>query len=317
MAPAENTSRAPPFRMNRLIDLVRALRVNQWTKNLVVLAAFCFAYGDRSQHLAPGSLIQVIEAFVAFCLASSGIYLLNDIRDLEQDRLHPIKRNRPLAAGRIPVRAAAILALLLVAAALAGAVRVTPAFGLVVGTYLGMQVIYTLFLKRLHLVDVFVIATGFVLRAAGGAVAIQVHISPWLLVCAFLLALFLALCKRRHEKILLEDSAEEHRASLEYYDRQVLDQLIAIVSAATIVSYSVYTLAPDTVQKFGTSLLSLTIPFVIFGIFRYLDLVYRRGRGGRPEKILLTDAVLIADILLYGLVALGVFLYTRHTLLPL
>lgn len=297
--------------MNAPLDTIRALRPSQWTKNLVVLAAFCFAYGDRSQQLPPQALLSALQAVVLFCIASSGIYLLNDIRDIESDRLHPTKQRRPLASGKVSVPFASVLAAILLMTSLGSAILVNVAFMTTIGGYILMQIIYTLFLKRLALVDVFVIAVGFVLRAIGGAVAIRVHISPWLLVCAFLLALFLALCKRRHEKILLDNSAQNHRECLANYDSQLLDQLIAIASAATIVSYSIYTLTPETVNKFGTPLLSLTIPFVIFGIFRYLDLVYRRGSGGRPEKILLTDFVLITDILLYGLCALGVFIFTR------
>jgi len=303
--------------MNGPLQFFRALRPNQWTKNLVVLAAFCFAFGDKAQNLPLQSLYRIVMACGLFCLASSSIYIINDIRDLESDRCHPSKRFRPIAAGQVSIRASAGLAALLMAMALAGSFVLSFHFGIVVAAYIAMQVVYTMWLKTIALVDVFVIALGFVLRAAGGGVAIQVNISPWLLVCAFLLALFLALCKRRHEKILFENSTELHRVSLEGYDRQLLDQLIAIVSGATIVSYSVYTLAPDTILKFRTSLLSITIPFVIFGIFRYLDLVYRKDEGGRPEKILLTDTVLIVDLALYGLCVLGVFFLARagHTTL--
>jgi len=172
----------------------------------------------------------------------------------------------------------------------------------VIGGYFILQIVYTAGLKKVALVDIFVIAAGFVLRAlAGGVVLEGVVISPWLLLCTLLLALFLALCKRRHEKVILSDSGSDTRQSLEKYNQQLLDQLIAIVSAATIVSYSLYTLWPDTVEKFQTSKLGFTIPFVIFGIFRYLDLVYRHEKGDRPEHILLTDIPLLVDLLLYGL----------------
>jgi len=297
--------------MNLPWHMFRSLRPNQWTKNLVVLAAFFFAFGDKSQSIPFLFLFRILIACSLFCLASSGIYILNDIGDVKSDRAHPAKRYRPIAAGHVSIPVASILAFSLLTVSLAGSYILSLPFGVVVSSYIAMQVVYTLWLKKIALVDVFIIAFGFVLRAAGGGVAIQVAISPWLLVCAFLLALFLALCKRRHEKILFENSTEPHRASLENYDRQLLDQLIAIVSAATIVSYSVYTLSPDTVLKFGTSLLSLTIPFVIFGIFRYLDLVYRRDEGERPERILLTDVVLIVDLALYGVCVLGIFLFTH------
>lgn len=299
--------------MNRLVDVLRALRVNQWTKNLVVLAAFCFALGDRAQGLLgpalPATFARVLAAFALFCLASSGIYLLNDIRDLAADRLHPVKRLRPIAAGRIPVPVAGAWSTLLLVLSLAGALWLSRPFATILAGYVALQIVYTCWLKHVALVDIFVIALGFVLRAAGGGLVIRVAISPWLLVCAFLLALFLALCKRRHEKLILDQSAEDHRPSLGDYDRQLLDQLIAVVSAATIVSYAIYTLATETVHKFGTPLLSLTIPFVIFGIFRYLDLVYRKSAGGRPEKILLTDGPLLVDLALYGLCVLGIFFF--------
>lgn len=303
--------------MNHPLDVLRALRPHQWTKNLVVLAAFCFAFGDRTQSSPLPALTHILVAVGLFCMASSGIYLINDLSDLAADRMHPTKRLRPLAAGLVSPRLAGTLALVLILAALLGAYRVNTPFGVVVTLYAVMQLLYTKLLKRIALVDIFVIALGFVLRAAGGGVAIQVTVSPWLLICAFLLALFLALCKRRHEKILLEDLAEGHRPSLENYHRQLLDQLIAIVSAATIVSYSVYTLSHDTVEKFGTTMLAATVPFVIFGIFRYLDLVYRGNQGGRPEKTLLTDTVLIIDLMLYGLCVLGIFLFTRGMHHPL
>lgn len=303
--------------MNHPLDILRALRPNQWTKNLVVPAAFFFAFGDQTQTITRLALYQILAATGLFCLASSGIYLMNDIRDLAADRVHPAKRFRPIAAGRVSVPLAGLLSAILLLGSLVGSYRLAPPFAIVVVVYIAMQLVYTIWLKHLALVDVFIIALGFVLRAAGGGLAINVPISPWLLVCAFLLALFLALCKRRHEKLLLEESADSHRASLEYYDPKLLDQLIAIVSAATIVSYSIYTLSPDTVHKFGTSLLSATIPFVIFGIFRYLDLVYRKEGGGRPEKTLLTDRVLIADLALYGLCVLGVFIFTRSIRGPL
>ena len=305
--------------MNRPLDIFQALRPNQWTKNLVVLAAFCFAIGDQSQTipLLSGYLYRSLAALGLFCLASSGIYIMNDIRDLDADRHHPAKKFRPLAAKKVSIPLAGVISAILLIVALAGSFRLAPPFGLIVAVYVAMQVVYTAWLKHIALVDVFIIALGFVLRALGGGVAIHVTISPWLLICAFLLALFLALCKRRHEKILLDDSGAEHRASLENYDRELLDQLIAIVSASAIASYSIYTLSTDTLHKFGTSLLSLTIPFVIFGIFRYLDLVYRKDAGGRPEKILLTDIVLIVDLILYGLCIGGVFVFTRSINHPL
>jgi len=295
--------------MPALRDLVVALRPNQWTKNIVVLAAFFFAFWDKSQQIdLAASLGTVIPAAVLFCLVSSGIYVLNDIIDIEADRRHPTKRLRPIAAGAVPLPIAGGAAAVLLVFGLAGALLVSRPFALAAGAYVAIQVAYSLFLKKVALVDIIVIATGFVLRAIAGGVALNVVISPWLLLCAFLLALFLALCKRRHEKILLDDEANQHRASLDKYDQRLLDQLIAIVSAATIVSYAIYTLSPGTIAKFGSARLGLTIPFVMFGIFRYLDLVYRHERGGRPEKILLTDLPILINLALYGVTMVCIFL---------
>jgi len=287
------------------------MRPKQWTKNAVVLAAFIFALGDRQQGVAISAIWTAIGAALLFCLASSAVYLFNDVRDLPQDRLHPKKKLRPIAAGELPVPVALGMSAILLIAALQGAWLVSRDLALVIGGYVALQIVYTLALKKVALVDIFMIAGGFVLRALAGAVAIRATISPWLLLCTLLLALFLALCKRRHEKVVLSDVAGATRESMGQYDERLLDQLIAIVSAATLVCYALYTLWPDTVQKFGTAKLGLTIPFVIFGLFRYLDIVYRHEKGDRPEQILLTDVPLLADLFLYGLTVLGVLLYGR------
>ncbi len=300
--------------MNRPGDILQALRPNQWTKNAVVFAALFFALGDKTLSVPLSSFFQVSLACLFFCFASSGIYIINDLRDLKADQAHPIKKFRAIAAGRVSIPLITSISILLLVTALGGSLRISASFTYVLSIYVGLQFIYTFWLKQIALVDIFIISLGFVLRAAGGGLAMTVPtpISPWLLVCAFLLALFLALCKRRHEKILLEGTARHHRASLEFYDTKLLDQLIAIVSATTIVSYAIYTLSPETAHKYGTSLLAITIPFVMFGIFRYLDLVYRKEGGGRPEKTLLTDIVLIVDLCLFGLCLFGIFVYTHH-----
>ncbi len=233
---------------------------------------------------------------------------VNDLRDVAADRAHPLKRLRPLAAGEIAAGTARVAAAGLLAAGLAASLALPRAFTAVLGGYILLQFVYTFGLKRIPYVDVFVIATGFVLRAVAGATALTVRISPWLLLCTFLLALFLALCKRRHEKILLEDAGARHREALAGYDLSLLDMQIGITAAATLVCYAIYTLAPETVQRFGTSRLGLTIPFVVFGLFRYLELVYRHDEGGRPEKVMLSDKILIATVACYALTAFAVFL---------
>jgi len=237
--------------------------------------------------------------------------MLNDLLDLKSDREHPVKRYRPLASGRISPRSAAIASALLIAIALVGAWLLARPFFYVLLAYVVLQSLYSLLLKRVALLDVFIIASGFVLRAIAGAAVFvepEVPISPWLLLCTFLLAMFLALCKRRHEKGSLESTASaRQRISLQKYDLQLLDQLIAAVSAAVIVAYSIYTLWPDTVAKFGSARLGFTIPIVMFGLFRYLDLLYRQNKGDQPEKLLLSDLPLLLTVLAYGVAVLSIF----------
>jgi len=299
-------------RSSIFITLLEAMRPAQWTKNAVVLAALGFAYGDKNQNL---DLLQglrlAVPAALLFCLASSGIYVFNDLLDLKSDREHPVKRHRPLASGRITPRTAAVLAAVLLAGALAGAWLLARPFFYVLLAYVVLQALYSAFLKHTALLDVFIIATGFVLRAIAGAEVFEnpkVPISPWLLLCTFLLAMFLALCKRRQEKGSLESTATaRQRISLQKYDLQLLDQLIAAVSAAVIVAYSIYTLWPDTVAKFGSARLGFTVPIVMFGMFRYLDLLYRQNKGDRPEKLILSDLPLILTVLTYGVAVLLIF----------
>jgi 4-hydroxybenzoate polyprenyltransferase len=292
--------------MTSAVTWLRLLRIKQWTKNAVVFAAFIFALGDRNQDLSAWELWKVCLAALAFSLVSSAVYILNDLRDAPQDRLHPVKKNRPIASGAVATAPALGAAAVLLAAGLGGAGRLGTDLLAVIGGYLVLQGFYTLWLKRIALVDVIVIALGFVLRALAGAVVIHVVISPWLLVCALVLALFLGLCKRRHEKVNL--AGQGTRAALDGYDGRLLDQLIAVTAAAALVCYSIYTLWPETVDKFGTPWLAATIPFVVFGLFRYMDIVYRQEKGDRPEQILLTDGPLMADVALYGLAVLGILL---------
>ena len=288
---------------------LRLMRPEQWTKNGLVLAAFFFAYWDPQQHLREQGLRPYAfsaAAAVLFCLVSSGIYALNDWRDRVADRLHPVKRLRPVASGEISSKTAQAMAVGLLAVGILGSLF-SPQLCVVISAYVALQLLYTFRLKHVPLVDVFVIAAGFVLRAVAGAAVLSARISPWLLLCTFLLALFLALCKRRQEKVTRHES--EQRRSVRAYSTQMLDSLISITAAATIVSYSLYTLSSETIARFGTSLLGLTIPLVIFGVFRYLHLVYSSRAGERPEQVLLTDKAIIATIILYGLVVAAVFLF--------
>ena len=290
--------------LKKIEPLIRELRPRQWTKNLVVLTAFFFALGDRHQALSLQKLTHILLATAIFSMICSGVYIINDLLDLAADREHPTKRKRPIAAGEISPATGRILAMLLLLGGTLGALALNKAFALIIVAYIIIQALYSGWLKRLPLVDVFVISTGFVLRAIAGGVAIDVAISPWLLICTFLMALFLALCKRRHEIRLKTENIEAVRISLIKSNELLLNQLIAITAASVIIAYAVYTQWPETVDKFGTHQLGLTLPFVVFGVFRYLDLVYRHAKGEQPESILLTDTPLLMNIALYGLVVL-------------
>ena len=276
-------------------NLFRLLRVQQWLKNGVVLAGLIFA-GEA--HILSKTII-AFEALIAFCFLSSSVYVLNDIIDRERDRLHPLKKSRPIAAGEISVSSAIIIGLILVIAGLVISVMINKAFLIIVISYLILNILYTFILKNVVIIDVMSIAAGFVLRAAAGAAAIEVQISGWLLITTFVLALFLGLGKRRHELIYLEKEAGAHRKILEKYSTYLLDQLIGVVTASTVITYLFYTLSPEVGAKLGTHYLFATIPFVIYGIFRYLYLVHKEEKGGSPTRLLLTDRPLLLDVLLW------------------
>ena len=288
----------------RPLALLRAMRPRQWTKNAAVLAPLVFAH----KAFEPALALNAVVATLAFCLLSSAVYLFNDLADRERDRLHPLKRLRPIASGEVGPGLAAGLGLGLAASGLVAFWWLgLPAFFGALG-YLGLQVAYTGLLKRLVILDVFAIGAGFVVRVATGALAISVPISNWLYLCTFLLSLFLGFSKRRAELALLDDGAGAHRANLSELSLPLLDQLISVVTASTVVCYALYTMSEDTVAKFGTDNLKFTIPCVVYGIFRYLFLIYRRNEGGSPEKLLLTDVPLLLDIGLFTAIV-GVVLY--------
>lgn len=277
-------------------SLFLALRPAQWTKNLIVFAALIF--GQRL--LDGGAVLRALVAFLAFCALSGVVYLVNDIVDREHDRQHPLKRLRPIAAGHLTVTVAAISGLLLGALALGAAAWLGTAFLVHAAAYVLLQVAYSLALKRQVILDVLSIALGFVIRASAGGAAISVPVSQWLLVCTILLALFLALAKRRHEITLLGDEAARHRAILGEYTPYLVDQMIAVVTASTLMGYAFYTVSSETVERFGTPWLGLTLPFPIYGIFRYLYLVHRRSQGGSPTELLLADRPLLLCVALWG-----------------
>jgi len=280
------------------------LRPRQWLKNGIVFAGIIFSRNLSDVHL----LLVSVAAFALFCALSSSVYLINDIGDLERDRRHPAKRLRPLASGRLPLGTAWVAALILGAGALGLSFALRLEFGLLGLGYYVLNLAYTYWFKHVPIVDVMSIAVGFVIHAAAGAEAIAVAMSPWLLVCTIFLALFLALSKRRHELLVLEAGAGDHRASLAHYSPYLLDQMIAVVTASTVISYALYTMSLETVQKFHTHNLVYTTPFVIFGVFRYLYLVHQRAEGGAPEKIPLGDPPMLINLLLW-LAAVGLVLY--------
>lgn len=275
--------------------LLRTMRPAQWVKNAFVFSALIFA----QRLLDAGAVLRSLAAFVIFCLVSGAVYILNDILDLEEDRRHPRKSKRPLASGTLGVRAAATAVVVLCVLCGPAAFVLDVWFGLCVLSYFLIQALYAARLKHVVILDVFVIALGFVLRVVAGALVLRVEASPWLLICTILLALFLALSKRRHELVLLEDDAQEHRPVLGEYSAYLLDQMIAVVTASTVIAYCLYTMSPETVKKFGTSRLIFTVPFVLYGIFRYLYLVHQRGEGGSPEALLMRDKPLLGAIVLW------------------
>lgn len=272
------------------LDYLKLIRPKQWLKNLFVFAALVFS----RNLLNPGMLGATAGAFAAFCLLSGGIYVFNDIFDRERDRSHPVKRFRPIASGRVPVGAASAYALALISLALAGSFLIAPLLGLAALAYTLLMLAYTLYLKELVILDVFTIAAGFLLRVAAGVAATGVSLSPWLLLCTIFLSLFLGLGKRRHEIYLLSREAAEHRPALENYSLPFIDQMVSIVTTATIISYSLYTFLAPTSRW-----LMLTIPLVIYGLFRYLYVIYQQNRGGAPEEVLLGDRPLQAAVILW------------------
>ena len=292
------------LRENGLKQILISMRPKQWTKNVILFAALIF-----SQNLFHGqNFLRVLEAFILFALLSGSVYIFNDLVDIEKDKCHPKKSQRPLASGKLKPTSAIIASILIGITSLVFSFLLDIRFGMVVLSYLVLQLAYTFSLKHIIILDVFSVAMGFVLRVLAGAVVIDVPISMWLLVCTMLLALFLSFCKRRHELVNLEGEAVNHRKSLKEYSPYLLDQMIAVVTASTLISYALYTISTETVQKFGTTNLKYTIPLVLFGIFRYLYLIHQKDEGGNPESIMLKDKPMIINIFFYVIIV-GLILY--------
>jgi 4-hydroxybenzoate polyprenyltransferase len=285
--------------------LLASLRPHQWTKNLVVFAAL-----PLSIHLFDArSVVRSTAAFLLFCALSGAVYLVNDIADVERDRLHPRKRHRPIASGQLATRSAWAAAVLLGLGSLALALALDLWFATAALVYLLLNLLYSFWLKEVLIVDAISVSLGFVLRAVAGALVIRAPIGDWLLICTMLLALFLTLCKRRHELTSLSANASHHRRILSEYSPYLLDQMIAVVTASCVTAYAFGTTAQETVEKYHTHRLSWTLPFVLYGIFRYLYLVHRKEQGGSPTDILLTDRPLLIDVFLWGL-AIILIVYT-------
>jgi len=277
------------------LEVIKSMRPQQWVKNLFIFAALIFSQNALNLPL----LLKTILAFVAFCVVSGAVYILNDIKDLEEDKLHPVKSKRPIASGRLKKRHAVSSFFLLSLLSLILAFLLNLYFLAAVVIYFIIQVLYSIRLKHVVILDVFIIATGFFIRVIAGGLAIEVNLSSWLLICTILLALFLALSKRRHEMVLLERKASDHRPILGEYSPYLLDQMIAVVTASTVIAYCLYTISEETIRKFETKKLIFTVPFVLYGIFRYLYLIHQKDEGGSPELLIIKDKPLLVDIFLW------------------
>ena len=285
-----------------LLPLIKALRPVQWVKNVFVLAPIVFAEQLADLDL----LLKVGLAFIAFCFAASCIYLVNDLRDREDDRRHPLKKHRPIASGALAVPVATGAAVGLGMVALALSYRLGLEFLAILSVYIIINLLYSSWLKRKVILDVMAVSSGYVLRVMAGAAAIQVEVSKWLLLCSIFLALFLIFSKRRHELVLLAGDAAGHRSVLSHYSEAYLDQMINVVTASTVVSYALYCVDDGTIERFGSDRLIYTIPLVLFGIFRYLYLIYQQHDERNPTEALLSDMPFVVNVGLWGVLVLWI-----------
>jgi 4-hydroxybenzoate polyprenyltransferase len=289
-------------------DYIRLIRVKHWVKNVFILAPLIFSLNFYKPLYISRTLIMC----AAFCLAASGVYVFNDIADRQRDRLHPKKKDRPIASGAVPVsRALVLAAVLLLAAVAVSAILGLPSF-LVVLAYIGMNVAYSLLLKNQTFVDVMVIATGFLLRVVAGAFAIDVELTHWMLLTTFFLSLFLGFGKRRKE-VLVTEGSTRHRAVFQDYTIELLNSLIIISASLTIITYSLYVVTSKAMIALGRDKFIATIPFVVFGVFRYMFLIYRKNNGGDPAEVLFKDNVMLIDIALWVCLVFALLGYTLLT----
>jgi len=293
---------------------LRILRPYQWTKNLIIFAAVLFSPTQMAKN--PEVWGRIVQAFAAFCLISGAVYVINDIFDLEGDKIHPEKSKRPLASGQMSVSFAWLYGFGIAALALVWAFLLETAYGWVLVAYFVINLAYSIGIKHVVILDILFLSMGFVLRALGGVVVLSqfmphFYLSSWLALCALLLSLFLVLGKRRHEMVMLDNNATLHRQILGHYSISFLDQLISVVCAATIMSYCLYTMSEDTLKLYHTKNLFLTVPFVIFGVFRYLYLIYKKTEGGDPSKLLFRDTPTLINVILWISVSATVVYLTR------
>jgi 4-hydroxybenzoate polyprenyltransferase len=290
-----------------MLKLILAeMRPQQWIKNFFVFAALIFA----KKLFYPEKVAAAIAGFIIFCLISSSVYVINDIYDADEDNVHPVKKNRPVASGKLKLSTAVMTAIVLILISLLWSFLESPWFSLIILAYFLLNLAYSMLLKHKVVIDIIIVALCFVLRVIGGAVIIDVSTSNWLILCTLFISLFIGFSKRRNEIIILEDDANRHRKVLEEYSPAFLDQMISVVSALTIMSYALYTVSPETVTKFGTGNLIYTVPFVIYGIFRYFYLVYKKELGGSPTRIMYTDRPLIAAVFIW-MITCSIIIYIK------
>lgn len=286
--------------ITKIAAYIKLLRPKQWIKNLFVIAPLIFA-----KHVFEYDyIVKIVVAFILFCLISSGVYVLNDIIDCEKDRLHPKKKNRPIASGLISKTEGIVLLVITLPLVIGISFYADSFFGLAILLYFINNVLYSYKIKHMVILDVMSIALGFLLRVIGGGLIIKVNISPWILLCTLLLSLFLGFSKRRNELVVLENGAESHRKILEEYSLEFIDNMLSIVTASTVMAYCLYTFSANN----GNFRMMITIPFVLYGIFRYQYIIYKKKEGGSPEDTVLSDIPLIISILLWGLISI-VILY--------
>ncbi len=310
----QQISTASTSAFDTLKYLFKTMRPKQWVKNVFVFAAIGFS--EQRLWTQPDKLLITFAAFFVFCMAASSIYLINDLVDIEKDRAHPRKRYRPLAAGKLSPSLAVGVAIVLATTSLVLGYLVDPDYGFltVLVTYVLVQgVLYSYWLKNIVIFDILTVTAGFVLRAVAGAVVLNIYITPWLLVCMGLLALFISIGKRRHELVLLEHGAGEHRRILAEYSLPMLDQMMSIVTASIIMAYSMTTFSAPAVPQKPYPALMITIPFVVYGLFRYLYLIFQRDEGGSPDEMVLKDVPLALDIILWGITVLIILFVFRTT----